>query len=178
MTMGCGRTLVVAFGNDILGDDGAALEAAQRLQQCLPDSADLVTLAESPIALLDYMPGYARTLLLDTIMTGEVPPGTVHELRPEDFDKVVAPCIHFAGLPEILLLAQGLEIPFPQEIRILALEIEQPYEFGEVLSPSVAAALADFVDRAATILDRWHQDSELIGSVELRAEPQLTEVRV
>jgi len=104
---------------------------------------------------MELMTGYRRALLLDSVMSGGCAPGTVLEFAPSDFGRVIAPSPHYAGLPEILALARQLELPFPGEIRILALEVEEPRIFREGLSPAVAQALPAFVDRARQVLEGW-----------------------
>jgi hydrogenase maturation protease len=150
-----GKTLLLALGNDILGDDGAGLAAARRLEgACLP-SVDVVLSSEAGLALIDLMEGYERALLLDSVVTGAAPPGTVHEFSPSDFRRVTAPSPHYAGLPEVLQLAERLEIPFPREIRVLALEVEDPYRITECLTPAVERSIPAFVEAARRILEGW-----------------------
>ena len=67
--------------------------------------------------------------------------GTVLEFSREDFDRVLGPSPHYAGLPEVLSLAKHLEITFPEEIRVLALEIADCCDFRETLSPPIEQAL-------------------------------------
>lgn len=147
--------LVLGLGNDILGDDAIGILAARELRPGLPESMEVVESAEAGLALLERFEGRERVLILDSIMTRQCEPGTVLELGPEDFGKVAAPSPHYAGLPEVLALAGRLEIPFPSEIRILAMEVEDPFEIREGLTPKVAAALAGFVARAREVLAGW-----------------------
>ncbi len=147
------RLLVLALGNDILGDDGVGFAAARLLKKELPeDFADIQETAESGLALLDFLEGYDKALLLDAISTGKCPPGTILEYSSEDFCKITAPSPHFAGLPEILQMAEKLNIPFPKDILILAMEIENPLVLTERLSPEIQKALPEFVKRAKKIL--------------------------
>ena len=149
-----GKTLLLALGNDILGDDGAGLAAARRLEGACAPSVDVVLSSEAGLALIDLMEGYERALLLDSVVTG-APPGTVHDFSPSDFRRVMAPSPHYAGLPEVLQLAERLEIPFPREIRVLALEVEDPYRITECLSPAVERSIPAFVEAARRILENW-----------------------
>jgi hydrogenase maturation protease len=92
---------------------------------------------------------------LDSIVTGQHCPGTVLEFAREDFDKVTGPSPHYAGLPEVLALAERLGVAFPEEIRILAMEIESPYDFTETLSAVVEQAVPAYVAKARRILRQW-----------------------
>ncbi len=149
------KCLLLALGNDLLGDDGAGLLAARLLREEFQDEVEVVESGEAGLALVEMMAGYERALLLDAVVTGRCPPGTVLEFSPQDFRRVVAPSPHYAGLPEALDLAGRLGIPFPKEVRILALEVENPWAFREGLSPPVQKALPAFVERAGQTLRGW-----------------------
>ena len=149
------RILLLALGNDILGDDAAGLVAAEALRGDFEDHIDVVASGEAGLALLDILAGYESALLVDSISTGRHPPGTVLEYTSEDFHKVVGPSPHYAGLPEVLELARRLDIEFPREVRVLALEIAPPMDFRETLSPAIQKVMGPFVDRAGTILREW-----------------------
>jgi len=149
------RILLLALGNDILGDDGVGLAAARILRREFQEDVEIVESSEAGLALLELLEGYERALLLDAVVTGSSPPGTVLEFSPEDFQKILAPSPHYAGLPEVLQMAQRLDMAFPKEIRILALEVEDPFEFREGLSPSVERALPALVERARQVLEGW-----------------------
>jgi len=150
-------TLLLALGNDIMGDDGAALQAAQRLKDQGPRDVDVSETIEAGLSLLEILSGYQRVLLLDTIVTGKHAPGTVLELSQDDFQKVLGSTPHYAGLPEVIELARQLGVAFPQDIRVLALEIDFPEDFSDHLSPEIQAAIPGYVQRAAHILRTWRQ---------------------
>lgn len=153
------RILLLALGNDILGDDGVGFAVARTLKKEFQEEVEIVESSEAGLALLEILEGYECALLLDAVVTGGCPPGSILEFLPEDFQKVLAPSPHYAGIPEVLQMAERLGIPFPKEIRILALEVEDPYEFREGLSPSVEKALPAFVERARQVLEGWRGKS-------------------
>ncbi len=150
-----GRTIVLALGNDLLGDDGVGLEAARLLAGQVDGSVDVMETGEAGLALLEMLEGYARALLIDSVVTGRYPPGTVLEFTPDDFRRVVAPSPHYAGLPEVLDLARRLDLEFPSEIRILAMEVLNPYEFQTRFSDPVRESLPRLVQRALQVLEEW-----------------------
>ena len=149
------RIVLLALGNDILGDDAAGLAAAETLRGEFEHDVDVVASGEAGLALLDILAGYEFALLVDSISTGRVPPGTILEYTDKDFQKVVGPSPHYAGLPEVIKLARHLGIDFPRQVRVLALEIAPPMDFRETLSPAITEAMSPYVDRAATILRGW-----------------------
>lgn len=148
--------LVLALGNDILGDDGVGFLAARALRGEFGKSQiEFVESGEAGLALIELMEGYDRALLLDAAVTGKHVVGTVITFSPADFKTVAAPSPHYAGLPEVLQMAERLRLHFPAEIEILALEVEDPYTIRESLTPVVEAALPAYVARAREILQRW-----------------------
>ncbi len=147
--------LVLALGNDILGDDGAALVAATILRKDFAGQIDFVDTIESGLVLLDIMAGYDQVLLLDTITTGLHKPGTILDYSPRSFCSIVGPSPHCMGLPEVLELADRLAIPFPGEIHIHAIEIVTPEGFGQNLSPVVECAMDQYIHSASQILTSW-----------------------
>lgn len=148
-------TLVLALGNDIMGDDAAAIVALRMLKEQFAKDADFNDTMEAGLALMDIMAGYERVLLLDTIVTGRHEPGTVIEFSQDDFRKVVGPSPHYMGLPEIIQLADRMSVSFPPVLCILALEIKRPLDFAETLSPGIEEAVPHYVEKAAEILRHW-----------------------
>jgi hydrogenase maturation protease len=153
--------LLLGLGNDIMGDDGVALAAVQMLNKNkdIARDVDISDTTEAGLALLDTMSPYDRVLILDSIVTGKHPPGTIREFSRGDFDKVLGPSPHYAGLPEVLELAKRMKIAFPKDIRVLAIEIEPSYDFRETLSPVIEQAVPAFVEQAVQILQQWTQKS-------------------
>ena len=133
--------LLLALGNDIMGDDGVAFAAAGALRRTFGAEVDVVETSEAGIGLIDRLSPYDRVLLLDSIETGDQPAGTVLELSTEDFDKVLGPSPHYAGLPEVIELARALGMDFPSELLVLAIKIDPQDEFRQNLSPEIRRAL-------------------------------------
>jgi hydrogenase maturation protease len=149
------RCLLLALGKDILRDDGVGIAAARLLREEFQEAVDIVEAAGAGLALLEILEGYDRVLLLDAIFTGYAAPGTILEFCREDFQKAAAPSTHYAGLPEVLRQAGSLGVEFPQELRLLALEVENPFEFHAGMSPFTRGALPGYVDRARQVLQDW-----------------------
>jgi hydrogenase maturation protease len=156
--------LLLALGNDIMGDDRVGLVTSQILAEEFGADVDFVDTAEAGLALLDILAGYKRVLLLDSIVTGNHRPGEVLEFSRKDFDKVLGPSPHYAGLPEVLELARRLKINFPEQIRVLAMEIETPYIFSERLTAQIQQAVPDYVEKAGQILRQWRDENARTGT--------------
>jgi hydrogenase maturation protease len=149
------RILLLALGNDLMGDDAAGLAVAKLLRQELTGEIDVVESSAAGFELMELLEGYDRALIVDAINTRTNPPGRVLEFTAEEFTGHAAWSAHYAGLPEILELASRLEIPFPSEIRILAMEIDPLFETRIGLSDQITLALPKFLARARSILHDW-----------------------
>ena len=147
-------TLVLGLGNDLLSDDGFGLAAARALRPEFQgrDDVEVVESSLAGLALLDLLIGYDRAIIIDGIRTGRVPAGTLIELTADDLDRVIAPSPHYAGLPELLAVAHGLDLAFPRDVRILAMETEDSHTIGEGLSGPVRRALPEAVARVRELI--------------------------
>ena len=149
------KPLLLAMGNELLGDDGVALAAARELQGVFGDRVEIVETSEAGLALMEVLTGYDAALILDSVQTLSCPPGTVIEFQMSDFRKVIGPSPHYAGMPEVFSMAERLGIPMTGELRILAIEVANPFDFSESLTPDVAAGLPELVERARGVLEEW-----------------------
>ena len=149
------RILVLGLGNDILGDDAVGLLVARRLRAFLPDTVAVVESGGGGLDLLDLLEGYDRVLLLDAMLTGRHPAGTILEFSAAELAKNEAPSPHYAGLPTVIALADSLGVKFPSDFRILAVEVANPYEVVERLTTPVEAALPVLTARAQVIVEGW-----------------------
>lgn len=145
--------LVLALGNDVLSDDGAALRVARQLGAQGPRDVDIRESSEAGLALLDLVAGRERVVVIDAIVTGRVAPGTILELKLADLCPIASPSPHYAGLPEILGLAARLGLGVPHRLRILAMEVADATTLGSRLTPAVEAALPALLARVRTALD-------------------------
>ena len=150
------KTVVLALGNDILGDDAVGFHAARRLSAEPWEGVDVVETGEAGLALLDHLEGYDRALILDAIATGRCRPGTVLSWERKDFKDIVSPSPHFSGLPELIQLAERVGMHFPKDMRVLAMEVDNPTVFRDTLTPEAQKALPEFVSRARQVLaEAW-----------------------
>lgn len=144
--------LLLALGNDLLGDDAIGLVAARTIACRAHDGIDIVEAPAGGFQLLDMMEGYRSALILDAVDTGDYPAGTIRELSAEDFSPLAPASPHYVGLPQLLELARRLELPMPGTIRILAMEVCDPHRLYEGLSEQIAERLEEFTRRALDIL--------------------------
>ena len=149
------RTLVLGLGNELAADDAVGLLVARAVREQGIDAADVIETSASGMALIEIFDGYDRAIVVDSIRTGRNPPGTITELTLEQIGHVVAPSLHQAGLPELAAVAERLGLKFPSEIRVLAVEVQDPYTLGGAVSTAVAAAVDELAQRVRARLEQW-----------------------
>jgi hydrogenase maturation protease len=159
------KTLVLGLGNPIVSDDGVGIYAAREIFKIIKVNEDVVV-KEASIAgfdLIDLLSGYERVIIIDAIKTGKMPPGYIFELTPEDMATTVRLAyIHEIDLPMALELGKKLNIPMPEEVIILAVEVEDMSTFSEELTSKVGEALPLVVKMALNIcrdnpINKWFQ---------------------
>ncbi|UCD39204.1 MAG: hydrogenase maturation protease [Fidelibacterota bacterium] len=154
------QPLVLGLGNDLIADDAVGVLAAREVKQRLGRRAHVVESSLSGLALLDLMVGYHQAVIIDAMYNGRHPPGSIVRLTPADLSKVVAPTPHFAGLPELFSLAKHLELDYPEETVIFAMEVEDPLTIGGSLSLTVRQALPALVNQVTGQIASWENEYE------------------
>ena len=151
--------VVVGLGNEIARDDGVGIAAAREIERRIAgrpaDSRDVevVPLPWAGFALLDVLAGRRRAALIDCLVTGEQPPGTIVRLDEGDVrGSVRLNSFHDIAFPTALALGRDLGWTMPEEIAIWAVEAAVVDRFGEGLSAPVAAAVGRVVDEVLAFL--------------------------
>jgi len=129
--------------------------AARELRQRLGVRADVIDTSISGLALLEVLTGYDQAVIIDAICTGRDTPGTISQLDPADLAPVTAPSPHYAGLPEMFDLAEQLNLEFPQEIVIYAVEVSDPFTIDGPMTPAVEQALPELVRKVEEQVTQW-----------------------
>lgn len=135
-----GKTLIIGFGNLLMGDDGAGIHLIQKLAaHDLPAEVELVDGGVNSFAGLAELPSAERAILVDA-MTGGGTPGTIYRLTAQQLDalpKTSAISVHDFSLSDSLqligricklppILIYGIE-PVSLE---LTMQLSQPVELA------------------------------------------------
>ncbi len=147
--------LVLALGNDFLRDDGVGLLAGREIKKIFDGKVDVIESSESGLALLDYLVGYKKALILDSMVREEGEPGKILQMKVEELKFECSPSPHYVGLPMSLQIGRRLGFNLPEEIRVLAMEVEDPYTLEEGLTEKVALSFPDYIKSAEEILRNW-----------------------
>lgn len=137
---------VVGVGNPLAGDDGVGVRVVERLRAVAPAGLDVfwATLDGDLLAIADWLPGASHFIFVDAVAGGV--PGKI-VVGPSE-GRAWAPSFHQTDLASTLrvLEAMGAADPFPTW-EIWGITITPPEELGEGLSPAVAAAADQMVER-------------------------------
>jgi hydrogenase maturation protease len=145
--------LVLGLGNDILTDDAVGLHVARVVRAALASEPDIAVeeTTEMGLTLLDTIADRVGLVLVDAVQTGRAPIGHVHEFGPENLTGVLTTSPHFLGVGETLALGRSLGLTMPHDVRILAIEVADPFTLGESLTPAVASAVEVAAARVAEL---------------------------
>jgi hydrogenase maturation protease len=150
-------TLVVDLGNPILGDDGIGWRVADAIKAGLDDpDVEVLCLSLGGLALMEHLAGYRRVIIIDAMTTGAAA-GTLHALSAREMDELSVQhtaSVHDLSLAHALALGRELGLDLPEEIQMVGVEAAPEFEFGETLSPLVAAAIPGAMEAVRAWLQR------------------------
>ena len=145
---------ILCLGNELLADDACGHVAAGRLRELFPQ-LDVVFTPDSGFHLIDYLSGIQLLIVIDTIQTGAVPPGTLYVMRGSDIKSPSGPSPHYVGLFETLQLAKKLLHNVPQEVFILAVEAADCLTLGGEMHAAVKSAVELVAELVQQIVQDW-----------------------
>jgi hydrogenase maturation protease len=135
------RTLVLGLGNEILSDDGVGLLASRRVHELSGGETDLAEMCVATIDLLWLMSGYEKVVIVDSLISAELPVGTPVRATPEELPTGFGyRSFHTLTFREVLEMGRWLGVPLPGEVMIHGLVVDETATFGEQFSPEVAKA--------------------------------------
>jgi len=146
------RTRVLCLGNELLADDSLGSLVAERILEFAPEDVEVISTPESGFHLLDYVLGIRRLVVVDTVMTGASPLGTIYEFHDDELKTVPGGSPHYVGLCETLALARQLRLPVAEEVVFLAVEAADCSTIGGSMHSAVQAALPQLVDVVRDLL--------------------------
>lgn len=134
-------TRVLCLGNELLGDDALGCMVAEHLRQAKPPDVEVLSTLESGFHLLDYVLNTRRLIVVDAVLTGNAPAGTIYVFHDSDLTVVPGGSPHYVGLYEVLALSRRLGLPVAEEVVILAVEAAESSTLGGAMHPAVRAAV-------------------------------------
>lgn len=153
---------VLCLGNELLADDAFGFAVAEELRRRFPQM-DVVFTTDSGFHLIDYLAGTELLVVVDSIQTGQVSPGTLYVTRSSDMKSTFGPSPHYVGLLETLQLARKLLLNVPAEVIILAVEAADCLTLGGKMHDAVRSAIEMVADLVAEVARNW-KSADLNGS--------------
>jgi len=137
---------VLCLGNELLADDSLGSLVAEHIRQFAPAGVEVLSTPEAGFHLLDYVLNVHRLVVVDTLMTGTSPPGTIYAFHEHELKAIPGGSPHYVGLHETLALARQLGLPVAEEIFFLAVEAADCSTLGGEMDPAVMAAVPVLVN--------------------------------
>lgn len=99
------------------------------------------------IRLLDILEGYDRVILVDAIKTKGGVPGDVYRLEPGDFAGTLhSSSPHDLNLFTALEFGRAMGMHMPEEMVVLAVEVDDVETFNEGCCPAVSRAIPEVME--------------------------------
>jgi hydrogenase maturation protease len=136
------KTLVLGMGNTILTDDGVGIEITRSLKERKPE-LDVVETSEAGLALLDFIVGYDRLIIVDSVKTEKGKPGELYKIEMG----ALKPTSHLTSLHGVDIatafeLGQRLGYHMPRQVSIYAVEVKDNTSFGEECTEEVGKKIS------------------------------------
>ncbi len=136
---------VLCLGNDLLADDSLGSVVGDQIRLFAPPEVEVISTSESGFHLLDYVLNVASLVVVDTVVTGTAPPGTIYALHDHELRAVPGGSPHYVGLNETLALGRKLGLRVADGVVFLAVEAADCLTLGGAMHPAVAAAVPRLV---------------------------------
>lgn len=154
MEIGAAATRVLCLGNDLLGDDAFGPMVADALRRGEVPGVEIVETPETGMYLLDALIDCSRLMVVDTVVSGGEPPGTLYSLGEEDMPGVSGGSPHYVGVFEALEIGRAMGLTVPTEVRVLAVEGADCFTMGGEVHPAVRRVVPAVVDEIRSFVEK------------------------
>ncbi|MDE2311001.1 MAG: HyaD/HybD family hydrogenase maturation endopeptidase [Betaproteobacteria bacterium] len=160
------KILVLGIGNTLLADEGVGVVAMRELEARFGARADMEFLDGGTLSFTLAVPisECAALLVIDAAELGS-PPGTVRSFEGEEMDRFLGAnrksSVHEVGLLDLMSVSR-LTGHWPEQRALIGIQ-PAVVDWGEALTPTVAAALPEICDIATAIIGRFasHPDAAI-----------------
>ena len=141
--------LVLCLGNEVLSDDRFGAEIAEQLSRDnLGPNVEVLFVSAAGFTLVDLLAQRHSVLIVDTILTGQGAPGTIHyfpigKLTPSK--NLVNS--HQINLPTAIEFGRKMGYVMPEDIQVLAVEAQDVTTLSERMTAPVVSAIPDSLSR-------------------------------
>jgi hydrogenase maturation protease len=146
--------LVIGIGSPYISDDAIGIRVVECIMKMELPNVDAEEASVSGLDMIEKMLDYQRVVVVDSIVSGESEPGTIHVLTPEDFAHTVhGTNPHETNIATAMELGRLLEPErFPKQIFFVAVEALNVVDICEEMTPAVKAALPVAVQTVLRLL--------------------------
>lgn len=175
------RFIVIGLGNPVLGDDGVGWRVADEVERRMEagpsggrgSNVEIQRLGVGGLRLMECLTGHETAILVDAAEFPDRPIGEVRACRFEDLADHAAGHLdsaHDASLRTALTLGRRLGADLPAAIHAVTVQARGTDEFGEELTPEVAAAVTGAAEAVLAIIEAI---SDPIGAQRTEAAPPM-----
>jgi hydrogenase maturation protease len=141
------KGVLIGLGSPIMSDDGVGLWVSRELHKRLPDF-ELDLSCGGGFQVVDSILGHPVAVIVDSMVTGMFPPGTVVRLDMDSgLETLRSRHSHGLNFVEAIRMAISCGAPVPEAIVIYGIEVEDPHTLGQELSQVLKEKLATIVDQ-------------------------------
>jgi hydrogenase maturation protease len=147
------RTILIGLGNPIMSDDAVGLIVAEEVRKRVPGLECDVS-ASGGFDVLDRIIGYDRAVIIDSMMTGRFPPGTVRRVDADpELRTLRVTDSHGMSFLKALEVGRVAGAEMPEEVIIYGIEVEDPASIGEGLSEGLREKVGEIAGEIARDLE-------------------------
>ena len=135
------KTLILGLGNTILCDDGVGIRIAQEIKRRCKN-IDIIEASAAGFRVIDEIIGYEKLILIDSIKTECIKPGTLHKYSFNEFNKT-----KHHSQPHDISFIEAFEIikqhgdKVPSIVEIYAVEVSDTTTLSEKCTIEVENAI-------------------------------------
>lgn len=150
------KCLILGFGSDALSDDGLPVKLVDDLKFVLnPTNYEFNSSPVGGLELLELLKDFNKAILIDTQLTGRRKPGTISFFTPDEFEETFhLSSQHDLSFQDALRLAIEMDIPFPGDIQIIAIEIVENKRLSFDLSEEINKYYPDIFQKLISFFSR------------------------
>ena len=148
---------IIALGNQLAGDDNAAIEAVQQL----PEEYNVIVAGRPGLDLIDYLDSDDPVVLVDVTCSSSKP-GRIYDMSMDKLQDAAMADISYSshgfGPSETLKLMKSLDKKLPVG-QFVGIEGQQ-FRVGSGISSSILNALPDFISTIKSAVSRLSKSAQ------------------
>ncbi|MEN3045045.1 MAG: hydrogenase maturation protease [Candidatus Hydrothermales bacterium] len=149
------ENVIIGLGNTIRGDDGIGIYITGFLSKKFKDLVDVVSTEEMGLSLLDFLSPYKKAVIIDSIYTGKQDTGNIYVFNGKNINDSELKSNHYIGIPELIHVARKLRLPFPKEILIIGISVEDPFTIRPTISEDLKNKIPEILNKIEKIIKKF-----------------------